>query len=184
MLEWQGQLMKLIREREVSFFVGSGISFNPPSMLPSWTDICEESIKFLCSDALKSEQEELKNRSKNIRPEVLLDLMHGIIGDKAIQLLDVLKSESFNINHAFLASVILDSNISVITTNYDELIELAAKKMFGRVIPHIYYEQNGFNYWLNLDEKPAGLFKLHGTISDKQSIRATLAQIASIGVNP
>jgi len=179
MIEWQQQLMNTIKEREVVFFVGSGISFDPPSMLPSWTDIAKGAIGSLCSDALKSEQEELISRSKNIRPEVLLDFMYGVIGDKAVEVLDVLNTENFNINHAFLASAILDSNISVITINYDELIELAATRMFRRAISHIYYDENGFNKWLNLDRKPTGLFKLHGTIGDKQSIRAALGQVAA-----
>lgn len=178
MLEQQ-QLVKLIKEREAAFFVGSGISFDPPSMLPSWIDIAKGAIRSLCSDTLESEQEELLSRSKNIRPEVLLDIMYGVIGDKSIEILNVLNSEHFNINHAFLAFSILDSNISVITTNYDELIELAAARMFGRVISHIYYDENGFNRWLSLDRKPASLFKLHGTISDKQSIRAALRKVAA-----
>lgn len=45
MLEWQQQLVKLVKEREVVFFVWSGISFDPPSMLASWTEIAEGAIQ-------------------------------------------------------------------------------------------------------------------------------------------
>jgi tetratricopeptide (TPR) repeat protein len=169
----------LIKREKVAFFVGTGISFDPPSMLPSWTYVAEGAIKSLYSKNLKDEQEELVTRSKKLRPEVLLGIMYEIIGDKAIKCLDILKSNKFNTNHVFLASAILDHNIPVITTNYDELIELAAERIFKRRIQEVYYDEDGFNRWLNSDEKPASLIKLHGTISNKQSIQAVLSQVAA-----
>ena len=161
----------LIKREKVAFFVGTGISFDPPSMLPGWTYVAEGAIRSLCSKNLKDEQEELVTRSKKLRPEVLLGIMYEIIGDETMGCLDVLKSNKFNTNHVFLASAILDYNIPVITTNYDELIELAAKEIFGKDIcldGALYYDENGFNKWLNSEEKTASLINIHGTISNKQ----------------
>lgn len=177
--EWHQQPIEIIKERDIVLFVGSGISFDPPAMLPSWTEVTEEAIRSLCSERLKNEQKELISRGGNIRPEVLIDIMRGVIGDKAIGILDVLKSEDFNMNHVFLAYLILNHNVLVITTNYDELVETAAKRIFRGEILHVYHDKKGFREWLNSKEKTAGLFKLHGTISREESIKAALSQVAA-----
>jgi len=171
-------IVDLIRKKEnVAFFVGSGISFDYPSILPGWTLVSEGPIRFLYSEKLKKNQDEIVFHSKKLRPEVLIDIMYRVIGDKSIEWLKILKSKEYNINHLFLASIILKYNIPVITTNYDELIETASKDVFKKP-PRTYCNEVGFNKWKRLRDKPPCLIKLHGTIRNVESIKAFLQQVA------
>lgn len=180
MIEKFYPLEEMIKSGNIAFFVGSGISFDPPLNLPSWNTIAEAAISSICYGVLKDELQELKVRAKIIRPEILLEFMYGIIKDKAINVLDVLKVEKSNLNHDFLAYLFLNYNVPIITTNYDEIIEFTTKHIYGQDIwDKDYYDKRGFSKWLNSDRKENGLFKLHGTIRYPDSIKAALSQVIS-----
>ncbi len=184
MLQWQIKLLNILNEKKENkklvFFVGSGISFDPLANLPSWYGMIEGAMSSLCSDYLKDLEKDLISRSKSFMPEILLDILSQVIGEEyTIDVLNVFNSDKINNNHVFLASLITKYNVPIITTNYDELIEFAAKEEYNQDINNIRYVDNdGFINWLNSNKEKAGLFKLHGTLYDKNSIKAIISQIA------
>jgi tetratricopeptide (TPR) repeat protein len=129
-----------IRNGEVTFFAGAGISAMPPSNLPLATGLIEQVLEPVLSplalpyDIARSITQALVQ----LRPEVITDVLVEHIGiDAAKPLLHVLRGEP-NAWHAFLADA-QHHGCRVITTNFDTLIEQAGG---------------------------SDLFKIHGSIGD------------------
>lgn len=183
------ELNRLIKEGEIAFFVGAGISKDPPSNLLLGDELKNKTISAFCRDTPKNERKEILESTKNLRPEVILQIIHNEIGNGALDILDVLKSDNPNQNHFFLAKAMNYGN-TVITTNFDNLIECAyIREGFE---PSVYFDDEGFKKWFEnkKDNKKGGIFKIHGTLEEihvtsegierknrKDTIIATLNQV-------
>jgi tetratricopeptide (TPR) repeat protein len=180
------KMVKLFEKGDLVFFVGAGISNDPPSSLPLFGGLTERVIKALCGDELKDELESILSvlSTKPVRPEVLFQIMvEEEIGDNALEPLNILKSDKPNQNHFFLARAIVDYGNFVITTNQDSLIEEACKRL-KREFKSVYFDENGFERWWNNKEKGC-IFKFHGTLEDidgkdrGDTIKVALSQVGT-----
>ena len=145
----------------------------------------------MCEDELKDELESILRvlSTKPVRPEVLFQIMvEEEIGDKALEPLNILKSDKPNQNHFFLARAIVDYGNFVITTNQDSLIEQACKRL-KREFKSVYFDEYGFERWWNNKEKgyeeKGTIFKFHGTLEDIEgkdrldTIKVALSQVGT-----
>jgi len=187
------QFAERIRESKVVFFVGAGISNGHPSHLPLAGQLMETIYRILYkkSDFFKVGTAKTKNNylieedfvklflSKSncqIRFESLLQILSDTL--QSLDVLQVFKSKQPNNNHKFLAEAIIGGN-QVITTNFDTLIESSFKKN-NKI--KVIATDNEFKGAMSLIGKKPLLFKIHGTLDDKGSLKATLKQVGSAGL--
>lgn len=184
------ELDRLIKEGKIAFFVGAGISKDPPSNLLLGDELKNNTIDVFCREISKNERKKIPESVGGLRPEVILQIIHEEIGDRALDILDILKSDNPNQNHFFLAKAI-DYGNTIITTNFDNLIEYACIREGFE--PSVYFNDEGFERWFEEkgdNNKNGGIFKIHGTLEEihvtsvgiaiknrKDTIIATLNQV-------
>lgn len=109
-------------KRLYTFLVGAGVSMDPPSNVPSARMFVRELFNYYAP------QNEIDTLSKleSLRYEFLVEKIQNLF-DKDLTFLSYLDGvRDPNVNHLFLAQMILRYNY-VITTNFDYLIEIALK---------------------------------------------------------
>jgi tetratricopeptide (TPR) repeat protein len=164
------------------FFVGAGVSHDPPSNLALFGELNKEIIRSATSSMLNEDDYEIL--SYHIRPEILLQILTDTLPrelvDELLRLLkEIMSKAEPNSNHFLLAQVLRQDGW-VFTTNYDNLIEEASKTVdVKRCYNDSKFEEFYKRYIsTNTRNLPGGyVFKLHGTIEDPESILATLRSI-------
>lgn len=165
-------LIKIIRQKELVFFVGSAISFADPSKLPSVAQVKGNIIKALCGGDLKEyfdlmySNASIKRKINSIRHEEFIELIYRNIGNLAIGALDCLKQGEPNQNHLFLARGLGQYFDIILTANQDLLIEKALK-----IDPLNITEQGDKIY------KNGTLIKLHGCVEIPESVITILRRL-------
>ncbi|MFX1533814.1 MAG: tetratricopeptide repeat protein [Promethearchaeota archaeon] len=172
------------------FLVGSGISLDPPSCLPTGTQFTQVLLERLIPQEIitsilalmSTEREDMQGPGDFLRFEQLLEYLEKF--DPKHQALNAYAAcETPNSNHLFLAHMLTQRH-PVITTNFDNLIEYAllnigiARKLIYPVI----HPQD----WKTVPKQNQfPVYKLHGSLIDfrnkqdsKLSTRRTLVQIA------
>jgi len=170
------ELIKSIKDKRLSLFVGSAISVFPPSNIPTGMSIRNDMIRLLREQDFKKKYK----RKKYYRAEFLNSIsFEGIleICDYKDKVYSFMKKLFDNVNpnpiHSFISSILLKKRVfSVITTNYDEGIEIAHKQIsHNKSLCSIKKNTNleGVDY--------PYFFKIHGSISDQPNqIINTLSQ--------
>lgn len=129
-MEWR-DWRSAIENGDAVFLVGAGISVDPPAQLP----IASQLSRALAVDL--SDQIDLPTRLKTrvvaamarLRPEVLGDILVEHLGSRALSQVPILLSHGDpNRWHSFLARAI-GNGCSVVTTNFDTLIEEACERI-------------------------------------------------------
>ena len=105
--------------RRMVFFVGAGISI--PSGVPGFKELNEQVIRLTTGN---KKNVDYKFLSKNLRPEVVLQILEEELGPKVLTCLEAFIGHEPNPNHFFLAEALRQGNW-VFTTNGDNLIEQA-----------------------------------------------------------
>lgn len=170
------------------FFVGAGISVDPPSHIPPAGPICDYLMRWV-SGGDQNVYERLKGRSRPgtshnpydfVRFEALIhrisQLDPGIITQLAL-----LETCGFPNAHHLLLAMALRSGASVITTNFDNRIELAGA-LLDWSVPVMRLSRRS-----PTPPEGATLIKVHGsfpTVLDysAHSARASLPRIGSLGL--
>jgi hypothetical protein len=104
-----------------------------------------------------------------------MGLLLDTAGQEALKLLDVFRvddeRERFNEAHRFLAACVRHHAATVLTPNYDELVETAHSQLFGREV----------RMWAGdrAEAGRGGICKLHGTVSVPDSIRISFSHIGA-----
>lgn len=149
------ELAKKIKEKNVIFFFGAGASKS--ANLPLGFEIIDWFLKNIVTDPKLYSK--IKNSKYKLRFEKTISLTSEILGEKALKLLDVFTLSQPTIAHNFVARCAKEGLIhSHLTTNFDNLIELAFEKKGLKQnclysIEHFKkVNSNGFNNYL-----------LHGT---------------------
>ncbi len=119
--------------KKIVFFVGAGVSIEPPSYIPGFPQKrCLEVMRGL-------NQNEKDVIADKIRPEVFFQVLYNHLGKQALAPFQVLNPEYINREgpltypndiHEFLADMLNNGHI-VLTTNFDNLIEEAYRTKFG-----------------------------------------------------
>ena len=130
--EFKHQLSKIFNpDDDYCFLVGAGVSMNPPSNLPSATEIVKTVIE-LCTP--KEYHEKLLGL-KSLRFEALIDDLKNFTRlDKQLVLLDYFDlAAAPNLIHLFIANMVLigKGRHQAITTNFDYLLEHALIRLVG-----------------------------------------------------
>lgn len=169
------KLIQSAQEGNLSLFVGSAISTFPPTNIPSGMRIRDSMSRLLAERDFEG-----KYKSADyFRAEFLSSMsLEGILEicdykDSVYSFMKGLFDRAIpNPAHSFIASLIHQRLVhSVITTNYDEGIEKAFKRISGKTLLPIKQDTRisatGYPYF----------FKLHGSISDpREQIINTLSQ--------
>lgn len=172
--------------RPFAFFVGAGVSI--ASGLPDFSSFSRHVIQSVTPHNFP--QAEAKLLAKQLRPEVLIQVLIGKFGDRILDFYKWLESRNPNLNHYFLAQA-LKSGHHVFTTNVDNLIELACDNI--GFYPQICISNDNFQTMLEADilaasniTGPGCLCKLHGSIDSTkrgrkkyESIQFSLNQVGS-----
>src|SRR4030042_2001478 len=156
------------------FLIGSGISTDAPSNLPTGGKFQEYLIDWLIPDEFKQKILEYCNpflpQASGGRGFLRFEMLVGLIQkslDKSLAILNVFgDADRPNFNHIFVAEM-LGRECPVFTTNFDSLIEYAMKQFhsINAKIPVVIKDED----WEV--QKQAALYKLHGSIwaiSDKE----------------
>lgn len=131
-------------------------------------------LKHLVHDNKKQYLDYLLERK--IRPDVVMEIIYDVIGDLLLNVLELLKTESINLNHLIIAKLAKAGFLDcVLTTNFDCLIEIACEqqKVPVRVVSSSqeYAEDFGPKDGLTI-------YKLHGTIDKPETLIATINNVA------
>jgi tetratricopeptide (TPR) repeat protein len=200
------EVVNLIQERKLAVLCGAGISINPPSNLPSAIAIRKEIIRKLVKDydnlnkttrkKLEGRSVDEKNKKNKCHPQQsdfpfeafiqIVDKHASILS----RLLKIFNTGQPNKNHILLANLIKNGYIrELMTTNFDSKIEEALKKSSGDrnergkegIAFKVFSKESDFLNLLKtkrLGGKIPVIMKVHGTVEDKESIRATLESVS------
>jgi len=173
------------------FLVGSGISLDPPSCLPTGYQLTKMLLeRFIPPEEQKNilslmdpEREGMEERGDFLRFEELVDYLHRWYYPELDFLDFFAECRRPNQNHLFLA-LMLQKGYEVMTTNFDNLIEhgLLEIKIPKKRIYSIINQED----WKNISHhKGFNVYKLHGSITNfrndqncKSSLKATIRQIS------
>jgi hypothetical protein len=179
-----GQLVaKLAGEQTepAAFFVGAGVS--RPSGLPDFKTFTSTLLSQVMSPPMRSEDRDFL--AEVVRPEVALQLLLDGYGDQILGFFDWFDTHATNTNHLFLAKALANGH-HVFTTNLDCLVEEACLSQGvdlrgqHRVINTLDEYRDHLKVFCisgQTSRSPGVLFKLHGSISDRQTILFTLRQV-------
>lgn len=178
----------LIKKGAFNLFVGAGISKLPPSYAPTWKEMLLDFLKamfFLMrgenwpeSDNYESDLEEL--RKFDFRPETFWGL---IMRDTSLafvsEALRIVNLGQPNLNHRVISYLVARGIIKhIVTTNFDEYLDVLLKKDTQRVINSD--DLKGAIDGEGISSAKHIFFKPHGTISDKLSLQFTLEHTKSL----
>jgi len=158
---------------------------DPPATLPDWNTFRDETIRAVASvdDALSEVTPKLVNREliaagrRGLAPEVVASQTRMVAPDY-FTCLAALDHDDWNRNHALIAHCARRGLITqIITTNFDQLIEKALRSL--GVTFRVYRSDDDFTQRTE-EGRVAGVevFKLHGCLSDPDTIVATVEQEA------
>lgn len=159
--ERKRELIDRIERGKINFFVGAGISKIAPANLPSGPELTSQLLQSWVSP--NSTLSILQRYAQNgtLRLEVMMQIAHETFSDRGIILSPLLSflATTPNCNHYLLAFA-LKNGCTVITTNFDVLIEIAYWNLYG-LVPHVLIFADQFR-----DVAARGsLIKLHGSVA-------------------
>jgi hypothetical protein len=111
------------------FFVGAGASVE--SGLPNFRQFSEHMLVSLLSLDHGVSKTDISMFVSELRPEVLLQTLHAVFGDKIFEFYDWFDGAKPSTNHFILARILKEGGL-VLTTNIDILIETAYEQMYGK----------------------------------------------------
>lgn len=168
----------ILSEKNIVFFVGSGISMWNPSNLPTGYELKRNLFKGITTHkALNSYFDIVYNDNPNqtkvpyeqwqkVPLEGMFGAIYGEIGDKLFDSLAFFNADKHNIIHKLLVLLANQTNHkTIITTNFDMLFEAS----FNKRIKTFFNSLNGYP-----SSNEVNLIKLHGSYNDKNSIIMTL----------
>ena len=180
-----------VAERRTVLFCGAGVSMDPPATLPDWKTFRDRTIEAVATaeSSLSRYLAELVNpelvgeAGHALAPELVATQVRTVVPDY-FQSLGVLDHDQTNQNHQLIAQLIGAGLVThVVTTNFDQLIE----KALAAVGIHFHVYRSDADFAAFPREGPGcssvEVFKLHGCISDPDTIVATVEQEA-VGLSP
>ncbi|MBI5459736.1 SIR2 family protein [Methanobacterium sp.] len=159
------QLKQIISKEPIALFLGSGISKDSPSSLPTGNELKEKIMEEILNGIKipESINKDVNNTISELRLEVflyLLDEWKGRYDWK--ERMDFIMDSQPNHNHYNIANLFNKKIVElIITTNFDTLIEDSFKPKKTQ----LFYSDDDFK---KIDENKAvpGLYKIHGSICD------------------
>lgn len=167
---------------KIVVFAGAAISKRAPTCLPDATPMVEATIKVLLDDPVLSKSfqqaglltglyqffcSSCASPARVIPPEMVYDAIYEYAGEKVFSALECLKSNSPNLNHKILATLLDRGFIdSIVTTNFDSLIEQSLSEV-SRNAPSV----------------AKRIWKIHGDIRRPSSMVTTMRRVGQTAFN-
>lgn len=170
------EIKRKIEDKNVVFFIAAGASYDCPASLPIAKTLFNE-IFLMTFDNVSNKNKLLTELNYKFRFEVFFQVYIDFFGNEAIKLLDILKTGEPNHNHIFLSELVSKGYLStIITTNFDSLIEKALEK---RGIPYslLYQGVHFKNYDPN---RKAQILKLHGSLEGQNKNNTSNSVLISV----
>jgi tetratricopeptide (TPR) repeat protein/NAD-dependent SIR2 family protein deacetylase len=165
---------------ELALFCGAGISKN--SGLP----LALELRRYILRTLLMSKKHVDQAMKVRYPFEAFMQSLFDHVGSQDMhpeRILDLFRQSNPNSNHVLIARLAKQGYLkTVVTTNFDLLIERALEQeglREGADFDRFHREEHFSPLLLDGLSKRFTLFKLHGSIHDVESIRTTLAKVAS-----
>ena len=157
----KNELIDRIKQGKINFFVGAGISRSPPANLPTGPELTKKLLEAWILDEDTNNTLKPYVKSGTLRLEVVMQIAIDTFSDRKIVLhpLMSLINGCPNNNHYLLAFA-LKNGCTVITTNFDILIEIAYWNLYGSV-PRVIISDNLFQATV----LHGSLIKIHGSIA-------------------
>lgn len=180
-----------IRAKKLVFFLGAGLSLEYPSLLPlvmksDLPGLKQLLIKILIHKVPDKLKRPLREELKNLTLEHILDQCSRILGDEALDFLNVLETNnskhSPNYRHYFLALLAEHCLChTFLTVNFDNLLESALNTLnIPLDVPEREdNEEHAYDTASNSLESKIHLFKLHGTLDKKPNLLTTVEKIGN-----
>lgn len=169
-----------INSKSLNFFLGAGISKNPPSDLPLASEFRDHFFKEVCiGEGREAVYFNFRNKLFTIPFEGFASTI--IYGSNFFECFTrVFSHGKPNKNHLLVASLIAKNLLSrILTTNFDTLLEQAiASHNIETKDVLVLYDEKQFNKELLNSAKNPIICKIHGGIQDTSSIRTTLDLVA------
>ena len=167
--------------KQYVIIAGAGISVDPPANLPSWWKYNQKLINQIKTEALKlcpeaSDMLACIDAEKKLPVQCISELVASQgAGESYFPLLELLNGTNPNANHFALVELARQGKLkTVVTTNFDTLIETAFRKeavpLFTVIHKQEYYEATG--------TVACKLIKIHGSVHDDKTLIDTVSQKA------
>jgi NAD-dependent SIR2 family protein deacetylase len=176
MKELLSKTNKSLIENKFVLFCGAGVSFN--SGMPLANELKQQILEKLPID-----KEYIDEILKSTFPfEALMETISE--NTDISKILDIFEDGKPNTNHILIAKLVKNGFLKTIyTTNFDLHIENAFKNegLKSKEDFEVYYDEELFSQIdiEKMDDKKIRLFKIHGSIDNRASIRTTLKAVAS-----
>jgi tetratricopeptide (TPR) repeat protein len=170
----------LIADGHALLFVGSGISVDPPSRLPTGRSLKMWLVRAFCEEEPIKVKLALQESTDRLGLEEVCQVIYERIGDRLLEELRLLLVSPVvrpNIMHRFIAQALKRGNV-VVTPNYDILIEKAC----GSHVIKLYIDNTEFSSLSRSDVSTlsGSVFKVHGSFMDiRFPDRNTLGTVAT-----
>jgi tetratricopeptide (TPR) repeat protein/NAD-dependent SIR2 family protein deacetylase len=170
------EISESIKKRDLAIFCGAGISWN--SGLPLANELKQSILEKLPMNA--ADRDEVMK--SNLPFEAFIETLSE--NTDISRLLDIFQQGTPNTNYALIAHLAKAGYFETIfTTNFDLLIERAIEKegLIRDKDFRVYYDEKQFSGidFEKIDDGIIRIFKLHGTVEARESIRTTLKAVAS-----
>ena len=185
------EIRRTFLEHRAVLFCGAGISVEAPATLPEWKTLRDETIKAVAGadEALVATLPALLQNSVDggigqaLAPELVATIVRSVVPDY-FQSLRILDHDQPNRNHTLIARLAKAGLLRyVLSTNFDQLIETAFRQE-GVELRTLRSDDDFATFDLaEADTGPTVLLKLHGCISNPDTIVATVEQEA-VGLSP
>lgn len=152
-----GTAAKALETGNLAFLLGAGVSANRSSYLPLWAPMVYSILDKVHGQALSSETI-LKDWEGHLLNEAILHRLDRDLGEGRVAsaLNACFDTDAFSPIHEFVAYAMKAKGATALTTNYDLLIERAARVRHGT---------------------PVEVVKLHGSIDEPGSLRFTFPSV-------
>lgn len=169
-------LVNRLRDGELVFFVGSGVSLQPPACLPG-----APALTRLAADLFLPEDPSVADAVAEvvsaIQPEVFYEQISLFAPDAPARLLEVLgTNRPATLGHLLIALIAARTGGPIITTNFDLLLERAARDLGIKTAVAGPFDEFGFL------EGRLSIWKVHGSIDQlarfgNAAVMTTMARI-------
>jgi len=179
------EIANIVKDGQTLFFVGSGISNDPPSRLPTGDELKTWLVEAFSQAEPQKVGVNLLEASRKLGLEEVCQIIYDRLGDELLEKMSTVLADDrvpANKIHRFLAKALERGNV-IATTNYDSLIEKACREKIER----LYIEDAEFDsllkdsigkqeFWFS-----GYIFKLHGSFRDVWSPdRKTIGSVVTI----
>ena len=184
-----GEVAELVADGCALLFVGSGISNDPPSRLPTGRSLKTWLVEAFCKEEPVNVQIVLQKHTYRLGLEEVCQVIYECLGNSLLEKLRLLLAGdevSPNPVHKFLARALERGNV-VVTPNYDILIEKACQQKISK----LYIDSTEFDSLLGdkVFTFSMSVFKIHGSFidirfPDRNTLGTVITMLSRIGKLP